>query len=536
MERLKQELSRAQKLNSERTSQVDKLEKQNDSLDARLQEFRKQNLVDQAEIKELRAKLRVSENERGHLALKSEESGDVKKSLAALETKRREELGERDKCIAELEKSAANERRRNEALEAKLLESKGRTLQELDEARRTISSLQNKVAIAEEDVASVRTGAGCREEELIAQLESARAMVQRVAQEYGRLASSTVPKASYDVLKQENHGLQLKANRLQRKFIIADSEANDMVDLLKVSRDQSHALEHILRRVCGDLDSYADAFSEALPTVGDTPLNEYLKFESHLASIALAESTRRIEAISSQLSSVELFAQWYKTLGRTLLHDYSLACTELSAAAEENQVHQNAITVATTHVSTLSTQLEAAKLQTDSIQRQAAEFSEKLETAKAGEASLREEMSRREKDIKTEKLAAKERLEREKEMVRYLQTSMERQKFAEDEMRSEISASVFHIICLIPSKPLTDTISRLSNALAESEDYAHAYQVLLDEVNALVDRNVLAEEEAQQLSKFNAELLSHKNPAQKIMYVDRIRQELADMKQVSSSE
>jgi len=81
---------------------------------------------------------------------------------------------------------------------------------------------------------------------------------------------------------------------------------------------------------------------------------------------------------------------------------------------------------------------------------------------------------------------------------------------------------------------LTGAVSRLSKALAESEDYAHAYQTLVDEVNALVDRNELAEEEAQQLSKFNAELLSHKNPAQKIMYVDRIRQELADTKQVGS--
>jgi len=85
---------------------------------------------------------------------------------------------------------------------------------------------------------------------------------------------------------------------------------------------------------------------------------------------------------------------------------------------------------------------------------------------------------------------------------------------------------------VIPLKSLTEATFRLSKALAESEDYAHAYQTLIDEVNALVDRNALAEEEAQQLSKFNAQLLSHKNPAQKIMYVDRIRQELADTKQV----
>jgi hypothetical protein len=70
--------------------------------------------------------------------------------------------------------------------------------------------------------------------------------------------------------------------------------------------------------------------------------------------------------------------------------------------------------VATTHVSTLSTQLEAAKLETDSIQRQAAELSEQLEAVKVREASLKDGMAKREKDIKAEKQTAKERLERER--------------------------------------------------------------------------------------------------------------------------
>lgn len=124
VEGLKKELTRAQKESSEHTPQFDKLKKQIDALDAKLQETRRQNLLDQAEIKELRVKLRVSENERGHLASKSEESGDAKKSLVALETKRKEELRERDRRIAELEKSIANEQRRNEVLEGKLSESK----------------------------------------------------------------------------------------------------------------------------------------------------------------------------------------------------------------------------------------------------------------------------------------------------------------------------------------------------------------------------------------------------------------------------
>ena len=450
MERLKQELSRVQKLNSEHTSRVDKLKKQNDSLDAKLQETRKQNIVDQAEIKELRTKLRVSENERGHLALKSEKSGDAKKSLAILEVKRKEELLEREKRIVELEKSVANEQRRNEVLEGKLLESEGRSRRELEEARETISSLRGKVASTEEDVKSARAGAGQREEDLIAQLESARAMIQQVAQEYGRLASSTVPRASYDILKQENSSLQLSTNRLQGKFVVADAQAKEMTELLRVSRDQNHALEHILNGVWADLDSRTSAISGVLLPVDDGSPVCYAEIEIQLASIALDVSTRRNEVITTHLLSSELFTHWHKTLGRTLLHDYSLACTELSAAAEETQAHQNTITVATTHVTTLSSQLEAAQLQSDSIQRHAGELSERLETANARVAFLKEDAARRGEEARAEKQAAKERLERERETVKHLQTSTERQKFAEEEMRNEIS---MYVTCVPASLP-----------------------------------------------------------------------------------
>lgn len=66
----------------------------------------------------------------------------------------------------------------------------------------------------------------------------------------------------------------------------------------------------------------------------------------------------------------------------------------------------------------------------------------------------------------------------------------------------------------------------------DAERYQEAYYSLVDEVGGLVDRNNLAEEEADRLSRFNAEILGHNNPAQRIMYVDRIRRELAETKHV----
>ena len=68
--------------------------------------------------------------------------------------------------------------------------------------------------------------------------------------------------------------------------------------------------------------------------------------------------------------------------------------------------------------------------------------------------------------------------------------------------------------------------------LSDAERYRDAYHKLLDEVGTLAARNQLAESEANRLSQFNAEILGHTNPAQRIVYLDRVRRELAETKQV----
>jgi hypothetical protein len=68
--------------------------------------------------------------------------------------------------------------------------------------------------------------------------------------------------------------------------------------------------------------------------------------------------------------------------------------------------------------------------------------------------------------------------------------------------------------------------------LTDAERYRDAYHKLLDEVGVLAARNQLAESEANRLSQFNAEILGHNNPSQRIVYLDRVRRELAETKQV----
>ena len=76
----------------------------------------------------------------------------------------------------------------------------------------------------------------------------------------------------------------------------------------------------------------------------------------------------------------------------------------------------------------------------------------------------------------------------------------------------------------------------MTAALSDAEYYKEAYYSLSDEIGALLTRNQIAEEEVDRISQFNAEILGHNNPAQRIMYVDRIRRELAEAKQVRSLE
>jgi hypothetical protein len=88
---------------------------------------------------------------------------------------------------------------------------------------------------------------------------------------------------------------------------------------------------------------------------------------------------------------------------------------------------------------------------------------------------------------------------------------------------------------MLPCRTDDSYLHSLTMDLTEAEQYRGAYFNMIDEVEVLVRRNALAENEAHRLSKFNAQILSHNNPQQRILYVDKIRQELYETKQVKSS-
>ncbi|KAI0071475.1 hypothetical protein K474DRAFT_1693455 [Panus rudis PR-1116 ss-1] len=517
VERFKQELSRAQRTNTEQSERLQKLQKQNDTLDSRVQELKKTNDTSQAEIKDLRAKLRVSEHERTQLASKQGEASETKKALQALDLRRREEVRERDKKVADLEKALSSEKKKREALESRLAETKGKVDGEVQTAKATMKTLETELKRAKAEaqesksaLAALRAEAADTEEELLEQLEQHRVLLSRVAGEYGKLASSTISKTEYQRLKYDSATKDLRIVRLERKLANSEGQVVELAHLIRSTKNDNQLLSQQLKEAQADTFTYASLLRDVLD---ERPLDHSAdrQLESQLGKFADDLRDFRSSVQQALSSDTESWAELDRLrAGQLLLHSTSLLkhidnldaqliakADELSKAQTELKASTQALEVLQTEQATLRTQLAEVTANLAISQTAAERAKEQLEEVQATAKADAEKMQ---KTVAHEKQAAQK-----------LAAAVSQAKVAEEGLRADIE--------------------QLTSDLAEAERYQEAYADLVEEVGALIQRNALAEEEATRLSRFNAEILGHNNPAQRIQYVDRIRRELFETKQ-----
>ncbi|ETW80450.1 hypothetical protein HETIRDRAFT_24876, partial [Heterobasidion irregulare TC 32-1] len=167
--------------------------------------------------------------------------------------------------------------------------------------------------------------------------------------------------------------------------------------------------------------------------------------------------------------------------------------------------------VATHRLTALDSDLHTLRTERDTVLSQLAIAVSSMEISKANEGALTKQLQALESKIQELQTSQEQALKKEREASQRMAVSVQKHKMAEDALRAEIE--------------------QLTSELTDAERYQEAYQSLIEEVEALAARNELAEDEAERLSKFNAEILGHNNPAQRVMYLDRIRRELAETKQ-----
>ncbi|KAG6862229.1 hypothetical protein C0995_002160 [Termitomyces sp. Mi166 len=506
VQRLKADLARCQKLVSDQTDRGEKQKKQIDLLQSRIQDLKKTSASDQIEINDLRVKLRMSEHERTQLATKQGEATEAKKSLQSLETKRREQLREKDRRITELEKTLSSEKKRKDAAEAKLQESNGRSDRELQTARVAAQKLEDAVATsqaqvkqAQEALASLRAASSHQEDDLLAQLEHYRNLVGQVAEEYGRLARSTVSLTSYNRLRQENASLAVQISRLERKLANSVAQVDELAVLIRQTNDHKTFLSEQLQQVDREIAFYQDALLDRTPLPPNESVSDVLEQE-------YAVSLQDVHA----MEMIGLFSELYRMTSDQLLTEYSLVKGQLKCEQQLSEQQSASLKDALASHEAIVTQLERIQEEKNMIDVQLKAATDLAESLRSSSDSLTRRATEAEERLAASIVQNEAALKKERNVVRRLTENMQKMRTAEDGLRAEVE--------------------QLTADLADAERYQEAYQSLSDEVGSLVARNQLAEEEAQKLSKFNAEILGHNNPAQRIMYVDRIRRELAETK------
>ncbi|KAH0589398.1 hypothetical protein H2248_005156 [Termitomyces sp. 'cryptogamus'] len=514
VERLKAELARSQKLVSEQTDRAEKQKKQIDLLESRIQDLKKTSASDQIEIKDLRVKLRMSENEKTQLTTKQGEANETKKSLQSLETKRREELREKDRQITQLEKALNGEKKRKEAAEAKLQEIGGRADQELQAARLAAQKLEDVVATshaeakqAQETLASLRQASSHQEEDLLAQLEHYRNLVGLVAEEYGHLARGTVSLTSYTRLRQENASLVIQVSRLERKLANSVAQVDELAVLIRQINDQKTFLSEQLRQVDQEIAFYQSALLDR--TLLESNHSDELVFEI-LKSMEQEHAASLQDVHAMNTTMAESFSELYRVTTEGLLLECALVRGQLKCEQRLSDQHSASLTSALASHEAIAARLECVEEEKNVINMEMKAVTDSVELLRSSSDSLARRAAEAEKKLADATAHNETTLKKERDVVRRLTEAMQKMRTTEDGLRAEIE--------------------QLTTELTDAERYQEAYYSLSEEVGSLVARNQLAEEEAQRLSKFNAEILGHNNPAQRIMYVDRIRRELAEAK------
>lgn len=502
------ELHRANKANNDLTERLDKQKKQIEALEAKVQDQRKAAIAEHAEIKELRMRLRVSEHERQQITQRRGDAGELKKALHSLEAQRKQDIRERDERIEELEKAALREKKLRDATEAKLQDAFKKAESERDAAQATNmasqterDTLQSDAKAAQASVEDLREEMSARHEDLINQLQQHQALAVEVSEQYALLAHAK--HQLEETARREAMFTSLQSERLQRKLANSEGQVIELAYLIRQTKADNVLLlaqlaeaEEEMAFVRQSLADVAALSSAPRATDADVAalLHDIVDGELEVQR-CIAEADSRTHALTDSYKETlrsEVAVAYALADRETLLQSMIMHIDEVDIHALRKDVQEVRRERDTTVARVRTSEAEVARL----VQAQA-EMESRLVVA---EAEMRAATARHMKAVT-----------REKEAAQRMNTSLQKSRQAEEGLRAKINA--------------------LTVELERAVEYKEAYEELIEDARVLASRNEIAEAEARQLMKANADILGHSNPSQRIVYVDKIRNELHDARQ-----
>ncbi|KAL5528333.1 hypothetical protein ACEPAF_7469 [Sanghuangporus sanghuang] len=515
VERLKNDHDCTRKASKDQSEQLTRFKKQNEIAESRMQDLRKAVSTAQSEARELRVKLRSIEAERDRLASKQMEAVDMRKALDTVEQRKRNEIQGREKRILELQTALATEKQRSLEAETKARDDRTKLEKAAREVRvkNTIVEQRLERAQAELKEAVSRRSALERESSstshsLTTRIYELEEALKLATDQFSLLSSTSTSLTAYEELKLEAARLRLQVARLERKLGNSEEQVYELAQLARQSQTTNDLLSEQLQEVHTELEwrcSESNSLSYPMPAPADDGL------EAEVDEFLLDEAQDRGDEQEQLLDVAQIQLRFGRESSRSLIEHLSSTEHQLTNERAEATRLKGKLSEKDTVIMKLSQESESHKKGCDELQAKLAAHSSEIFSLQTKLTDSEKRLLAAESRARTELAKREELLRKEKELTSRLQSTVHKSKMAEDALKDEIE--------------------QLSSELASADAYREAYQSIAEEMRGLVARNALAEDEANRLSAFNAEILSHRNPTQKILYVDRIRRELAETKQ-----
>lgn len=442
VDRLKLEVVRFQKAHVDQTDRCEKQRKQIEILDARVAELKKASATDQGDLKQLRAKLRVSEHERLQLASKQSEASELKKALQSLEAKRKDELRERDRKIVELDKALTGESKKRELLEARLSEIKGKENEEVLTVRALTRDLETRLSRSQDEAREARIlqeTAEAREAALLEELDQHQVLVQNIARDYGRLASSTIPLALHSRLKHDHISQTLQKIRLERKLANSEAQVIELANLIRRTQEESTGSKERVRQMEEELAFYMQMASDtAISSTKHDPDFELTQRE--LARIADEISDSHIRHLDTQFTA--LTSEFYRLECQQLLNAYQSAEVELEDEVCRGAERDAELRRASEAQSSLAMNLKEAQQARDVAQELHDAAAHTAEELRASSESMRTQLKELEAKRREDASRSAEALKKEKDVIHRLTAAIQQARMAENGLRAEVDQSV----------------------------------------------------------------------------------------------
>lgn len=423
---------------ADNAERFEKQKKNSALLEVRIQELRKIATSDQNEIKDLRHKLRILELEREKTSTKQPEINELKKTLATAEAKRKEELKDRDRCISDLEKHLLIEKKKRESLETRAQDVKRGLDEEAQSRQMAIKQLEARVLEAQEESRVVKERfhqieheTNNRGEEFVQRLEQHQTLLKIVAEQYGALVSQTVSLAAHDRLQRDYALLQLRQLRLERKLANSEGQVVELAHLIRHLKEQNACLQQQLSSTLNDYYTLTHFDISTSPNNKDG-------FEDSPSLVLIDILRQQIELALTDTMTNSLTSTYYHLKSNELV--FASSVLDKEAICLQGLADQRASDLSSALASheAIATSLESLKKEKNICDDNLKSAIATANDLRASTAILETQLSEAHQELGTCASNHATALKKEKDTVQRLTSTIQKNRVAEDVLRTEI--------------------------------------------------------------------------------------------------